>query len=111
MPTLMTYATQAQKERYVPVALTGQEIWCQMFSEPAAGSDVAGVRTRAIRDGDDWLIGGQKIWTSGAHFCDFGIIVVRSDPSEPKHKGLSFFFLDMRPTARFCSLRMPPSIG
>ncbi len=96
MPTLMTYATEAQKERYVPVALTGQEIWCQMFSEPAAGSDVAGVRTRAIRDGDDWLIGGQKTWTSGAHFCDFGIIVARSDPSQPKHKGLSFFFLDMK---------------
>ena len=96
MPTLMTYATQAQKERYVPVALTGQEIWCQMFSEPAAGSDVAGLRTRSIRDGDDWIIRGQKTWTSGAHFCDFGIIVTRSDPSQPKHKGLTFFFLDMK---------------
>ncbi len=96
MPTLMAYATEAQKQRYVPMALGGQEIWCQLFSEPAAGSDVAGLRSRAIRDGDDWIIRGQKTWTSGAHFCDFGIIVTRSDPTVPKHQGLTFFFLDMR---------------
>jgi len=96
IPTMLTYATEAQKQRYAPAALKGDEIWCQLFSEPAAGSDVANSKTRALRDGDDWIINGQKIWTSGAHFSDFGIIVVRTDPSVPKHKGMSFFFLDMK---------------
>lgn len=96
IPTMLTYATEAQKQRYAPPALRGEEIWCQLFSEPNAGSDVAGLRTRATRDGDDWIINGQKIWTSGAHFCDYGIIVTRSDPTAPKHKGLTFFFLDMK---------------
>jgi alkylation response protein AidB-like acyl-CoA dehydrogenase len=96
IPTLMAYGTEAQKQRYVPRAIAGEEIWCQLFSEPAAGSDLAGLRTRSARDGDDWVINGQKIWTSGAHFADFGIIVTRSDPRAPKHKGLTFFFLDMK---------------
>jgi alkylation response protein AidB-like acyl-CoA dehydrogenase len=96
IPTMLTYATEEQKRRYALPALAGEEIWCQLFSEPAAGSDVAGLRTRATRDGDDWIINGQKIWTSGAHFCDYGIIVTRSDPTAPKHKGLTFFFLDMK---------------
>jgi alkylation response protein AidB-like acyl-CoA dehydrogenase len=96
IPTLMAYGTEAQKQRHVAPALRGEEIWCQLFSEPAAGSDLAGLRTRSVRDGDHWVLNGQKIWTSGAHFCDFGIIVTRSDPSAPKHKGLTFFFLDMR---------------
>ena len=96
LPTMLTYATEEQKQRYAPPALRGEEIWCQLFSEPVAGSDVAGLRTRCERDGDDWIINGQKIWTSGAHFCDYGVIVVRSDPSQPKHKGLSYFFLDMK---------------
>lgn len=96
IPTMLTYATEAQKQRYAPAALKGDEIWCQLFSEPSAGSDVAGLRTRCERDGDDWIINGQKIWTSGAHFCDYGVIVARSDPSQPKHKGLSYFFLDMK---------------
>ena len=91
IPTMLTYATKAQKSRYAPPALKGEEIWCQLFSEPSAGSDVAGLRTRSTRDGDDWVINGQKIWTSGAHFCDYGIIVTRSDPNAPKHKGLTFF--------------------
>ena len=96
IPTMMAWATKEQNERYVAPALYGKEIWCQLFSEPSAGSDVAGVRTKAEKDGDDWVINGQKVWTSGAHFCDFGIIVVRTDPNVPKHKGLSFFFLDMK---------------
>ncbi len=96
IPTMMTYATKEQQTRHVGPALRGEEIWCQLFSEPSAGSDLAGLRTRSVRDGDDWVINGQKIWTSGAHFSDFGIIVTRSDPSQPKHKGLTFFFLDMK---------------
>ncbi|MBT3535218.1 MAG: acyl-CoA dehydrogenase [Rhodospirillaceae bacterium] len=95
VPTLLTYATEEQKQRYVPATLRGDEIWCQMFSEPVAGSDLAGLRTRSVRDGDDWIINGQKIWTSGAHYADMAILVTRSDPDAPKHKGLTYFFLDM----------------
>ena len=94
-PTLMAYATEEQKQRYLPPMASGEEVWCQLFSEPAAGSDVAGLRSRAERDGDDWIINGQKIWTSGAQFSDYGILVVRHDPDLPKHKGLTFFFFDM----------------
>ena len=96
IPTMMAWATPEQNERYVKPALNGEEVWCQLFSEPSAGSDVAGIRTKAEKEGDDWIINGQKVWTSGAHFSDFGIIVVRTDPNVPKHKGLSFFFLDMK---------------
>ena len=96
LPTLMTHGTEEHRQRYVKPALHGEEIWCQLFSEPAAGSDVAGVRSRVKKDGEDWILNGQKVWTSGAHFSDYGIIVARSDPSVPKHKGLSFFFLDMK---------------
>jgi alkylation response protein AidB-like acyl-CoA dehydrogenase len=96
IPTMMTYAKPEQLDRYVQPALRGQEVWCQLFSEPAGGSDLAALRTRAERDGDDWIINGQKIWTSGAHLSDFGIIVVRTDPNVPKHEGLTFFFLDMK---------------
>ena len=96
IPTILAYATEEQKTRYAVPALEGKEIWCQLFSEPSAGSDLAGLRTRCIRDGDDWIIDGQKIWTSGAHFSDFGVIVVRSDTNAPKHKGLTYFFLDMK---------------
>ncbi len=96
IPTVMAHGKPEHLARYVKPALYGEEIWCQLFSEPAAGSDLAGIRTRAERDGDDWIINGQKIWTSGAHYCDFGILVTRSDPTVPKHKGLTFFFLDMK---------------
>ena len=95
-PTMMAYASEAQKQHYLPKLASGEHIWCQLFSEPSAGSDVAGLRTRAERDGDDWIINGQKIWTSGAHYSDYGILITRTDPSQPKHKGLTMFFLDMK---------------
>jgi alkylation response protein AidB-like acyl-CoA dehydrogenase len=95
-PTLMAYAGEAQKRRYLPPMASGEEIWCQLFSEPAAGSDVAGLRTRAVQDGGDWVIDGQKTWTSGAQFCDFGIVITRTDPTVPKHAGLTMFFLGMK---------------
>jgi alkylation response protein AidB-like acyl-CoA dehydrogenase len=95
-PTLMTYGSEADKRRYLPRIASGEEIWCQLFSEPSAGSDVAGLRTRAERDGDRWIINGQKIWTSGAHYSDYGILITRTDPTVPKHKGLTMFYIDMR---------------
>jgi hypothetical protein len=95
-PTLMTWADDEAKARYLPRLASGEDIWCQLFSEPAGGSDLAALRTKAERDGDDWVINGQKIWTSGAHYSDYGILVVRTDPTVPKHKGLSYFYLDMK---------------
>jgi alkylation response protein AidB-like acyl-CoA dehydrogenase len=94
-PTLMAHASTAQKERYLKNILYGEEIWCQLFSEPGAGSDLAGLRTRAVRDGDDWVINGQKVWTSGAHYSDLGMLVARTDPDAPKHKGLTYFVCPM----------------
>jgi alkylation response protein AidB-like acyl-CoA dehydrogenase len=95
-PTLMTWATEEAKARFIPKLASGEEIWCQLFSEPAGGSDLAALRTRAVKDGDDWVINGQKIWTSGAHYSDWGILVVRTDPNVPKHKGLTYFYLNMK---------------
>jgi alkylation response protein AidB-like acyl-CoA dehydrogenase len=95
VPTVMTFADEETKKRFVGPALRGEEIWCQLFSEPAGGSDVAAVRTRAVRDGDDWVINGQKVWTTGAQFSDFGIVLCRTNPDVPKHKGMTMFWLDM----------------
>ena len=95
-PTLMAWASDKDKARFLPPLASGEEVWCQLFSEPAGGSDLAALRTRAERDGDDWVINGQKIWTSGAHYSDYGVIVVRTDPTVPKHKGLSYFYVDMK---------------
>lgn len=94
-PTLMAWATEEQKERFLPKLASGEEIWCQLFSEPAGGSDLAALRTKAERDGDEWVINGQKIWTSGAQYSDWGILVLRTDPNVPKHQGLSYFFIEM----------------
>jgi alkylation response protein AidB-like acyl-CoA dehydrogenase len=95
IPTVFTHGSPDVIQRYVPKALEGEEVWCQLFSEPAAGSDLAGIRTRAVKDGDDWVINGQKVWTTNAHLSDYGIIVCRTDPSKPKHKGLTMFIVDM----------------
>lgn len=95
-PTMMAFASEEQKRHYLPPLASGEHIWCQLFSEPASGSDVAGLRTRAERNGDGWIVNGQKIWTSGAHYSDYGILITRTDPTVPKHKGLTMFFLDMR---------------
>ena len=95
-PTMMRFASEEQKKEFLPRLASGEDIWCQLFSEPAGGSDLAALTTRAVRDGDDWVINGQKIWTSGAHYSDYGIVVTRSDPTVPKHKGLTYFFLDMK---------------
>lgn len=96
LPIMRRFATAEQQKRYLPPGLRGDEIWCQLFSEPAAGSDLAGIRLRAVRDGDDWVLNGQKIWTSWAQVADFGVIITRSDPGLPKHKGLTYLFVDMR---------------
>ncbi len=94
-PTIMTHGTDEQKNRWLPDMVLGQEVWCQLFSEPSAGSDLAGLRTTAVKDGDDWVVNGQKIWTTGAQYCDWGILVVRTDTHVPKHSGLTFFVVDM----------------
>jgi acyl-CoA dehydrogenase len=96
IPTLMTYGSEDAKKRYVWPAVQGDEIWCQLFSEPAGGSDVAGLRTKAEKDGDTWTINGSKIWTTGAQFSDYGILLTRTDPNVPKHKGLTMFYLSMK---------------
>src|ERR1700738_2958252 len=95
-PTMMAFAGEDEKRKYLPPLASGEKIWCQLFSEPAGGSDVAGLRTRAEKRGDDWIVNGQKIWTSGAHYSDYGILLTRTDPNVPKHKGLTMFFLDMK---------------
>ena len=99
VPTVIAFGSDDHKKRYVGPALTGKEIWCQLFSEPAAGSDVAGVKTRAVKDGDEWVINGQKVWTTGAQFSDYGILLTRTDPKAVKHKGLTMFIVNMKDPA------------
>jgi acyl-CoA dehydrogenase len=96
VPVIGKHGNDEQRERFVQATLKGELTWCQLFSEPAAGSDLANLRTRAVRDGDGWVVNGQKLWSSWAHVADFGILVARTDPTVPKHKGLTFFVVDMR---------------
>ena len=96
MPMLAEYGTHEQKERFLADNISGKTMWCQMFSEPGAGSDVASLQTKAELDGDEWVINGQKVWTTLAHKSDYGLVVARNDPDQVKHAGISMFILDMR---------------
>jgi len=95
-PTIVTHGNDEQKERFLRPMFTGEEKWCQLFSEPGAGSDFAGLGTRAVRDGEEWVVNGQKVWNTMAHLADWGMLVTRSNPDLPKHKGMTYFALDMK---------------
>ncbi len=95
-PTLLTYASDDVVDAHLRRIFTGEDVWCQLFSEPTNGSDVAGIPSRAVRDGDEWIVNGQKVWTTLAHISRYGLLLTRTDPDVPKHKGLSYFVLDMQ---------------
>jgi alkylation response protein AidB-like acyl-CoA dehydrogenase len=94
-PTLIAWGTEEQKRDHLDPMLRGDVVWCQLFSEPGSGSDLAGLSTRAVRDGDEWVVNGQKVWTSGAHHSDYGILLARTDRDQPKHQGITYFLVDM----------------
>lgn len=96
LPTIYTHGSEEQRKRFMPGLINGSQIWSQLFSEPGAGSDVAGLQMRAEQFGDEWVLNGQKVWTTGAHYSDWGEVIVRTDPEMPKHQGLTMFLVDLR---------------
>ncbi len=94
-PALFAHGTEAQRRRFLPPIVANEEVWCQLFSEPGAGSDLASLSTRGVREGDDWLVTGQKVWSTWAHLADFGVLLARTDPDVPKRRGLTYFIVDM----------------